>query len=162
MAGLPDGYYTNKIKKFNLDRVEGGLKITLNFTPLGIKLDRAQDILDAQVWNDVQKYMPLDTGTLKSQTNALNQTVRGRVYLYPPESDYGHYQYEGVVYVDPVYNKAAFYTPEYGFWSRPGVEKIPSDRKLTYSQPNATAHWGETAYQNHNQEWVEIVKRALQ
>lgn len=135
--------------------------IRLNYEPLGIKLDQAQDALDAQVWQDVQKYMPIDTGALISETNAININERGRVYMYPPNSDYGHYQYEGVLYVDPTYGIGAFYSPDYGFWSRPNVAKVPSERSLTYSNPRATSHWGETAFRNHNKEWVQVVKRAL-
>lgn len=161
MARLPKDYYLNKIKKLNMVKTGNGYKLSLDFTPLGIKLDQAQDALDAQVWEDVQKYMPHDTGDLIEQTNAININERGRVYLYPPNSDYGHYLYEGVLYVDPLYGKGAFYSPEYGFWSRPGVKKIPSERKLTYSQPSATDHWGETAYNNHKDDWLEVVKRVL-
>ena len=142
-------------------KVKKGYKLKLDFTPVGIDLDRAQDALDAQVWDDVQKYMPVDTGLLKSETNVININERGRVFLYPPNSEYGHYQHEGIVYVDPVYQKGAFYSAEYGFWSRPGVTKVPSDRRLTYSQPNATAKWGETAYRNHHKEWLALVKRIL-
>lgn len=162
MAFLSDDYYKNKMQKFNLDKTEHGYRLRLNFVPLGIKLDHAQDVLDAKVWEDVKKYMPLDTGTLIGQTNAINVTERGRVFLYPPNSDYGHYQHEGVVYVDPLYGVGGFYNPTYGWWSRRGVTKVASDRKLTYSQPEATSHWGETAYKNHRKEWLQVVKRALQ
>lgn len=162
MAGLPDNYFKNQFGDLKLHKTGNGYSLKFDFTPVGIKLDQAQDALDRQVWIDVQKYMPLDTGNLIGQTNALNSVTRGRVYMYPPESDYGHYQHEGVVYVDPVYQVGAFYSPEYGFWSRPGVTKVPSDRQLTYSQPMAQAHWGEVAYQNHKDEWVEVVRRALE
>lgn len=161
MAGLPDGYYTSRLGKASLYKQGLHYKLKLDFKPLGEKLDYAQDVLDAAVWNDVQKYMPVDTGALKSATNTLNVNERGRVWLYPPDSEYGHYQHEGVVYVDPITGKGAFYSPEYGFWSRPGVTKVPSDRQLTYSQPDATAHWGETAFNNHADEWVAVVQRAL-
>lgn len=161
MAGLPENYYKQKFGEFKLHKTGNGYALRFDFSPVGIKMDQAQDALDRQVWADVQRYMPLDTGNLKSQTNVLNANTRGRVYMYPPESDYGHYQYEGKVYVDPLYHVAAFYSPYYGFWSRPGVKKIPSERNLTYSQPMAQAHWGEVAYNNHKDEWVEVVRRAL-
>lgn len=162
MAGLPDNYYKNQLGGFKLTKAGNGYKLRLDFTPLGIKLDQAQDALDRQVWTDVQRHMPLDTGNLRGQTNVLNSNTRGLVYLYPPELEYGHYQYEGVVYVDPVYQIGAFYSPEYGFWSRKDVAKVPSDRRLQYSQPTAAAHWGEVAFNNHKDEWVEVVRRALE
>lgn len=161
MAKLPKNYYTDKLKKFNVSQTETGYKLSLDYIPLGIKLDKAQDALDDAVWDSVQKRMPVMTGDLKSRTNAINATERGQVFLYDPESDYGHYQYEGKVYVDPITGKGAFYSPEYGFWSRPGVEKVPSDRPLIYSQPNAVPHWGEVAIQEDQNKWLEVVKRAL-
>lgn len=150
-----------RCKKSNLHKRGNGYKLDLNFGDLGDKLDDAQYALDTQVWLDVQKYMPIDSGNLISQTNAINANVSKKVYMFPPNLDYGHYQHEGIVYVDPMTQKSAFYSDEYGFWSRAGVKKVPSDRKLKYSNPNATAHWGETAYKNHKNEWVEVVKRAI-
>lgn len=159
MDGLPKDYYTQQMKALSLKRKGNGYTLHLDFTPIGKNLDRAQDALDAQVWKDVQNYMPLRSGALKSETNERNANARGKVYLYPPNSDYGHYQYEGVLYVDPKTGKGAFYNPTYGFLSRP--KKVPSNKKLTYSQPNATAKWGETAINNHYEKWVNLVKREL-
>lgn len=160
-TSLPANTNQRRLSQFQLQRNGSGYSLRLDFTPVGIALDQAQDALDRQVWIDTQQYMPLDTGNLKSQTSALNTTVRGKVYMFPPESDYGHYQYEGILYVDPITRKGAFYSPEYGFWSRPGVAKVPSDKLLTYSQPNAQRHWGEVAFQNHKDEWVEVVRRVV-
>lgn len=156
--------YEKEFSKYNLVKNGNGYKLKMDFGELGRKFDQAQMALDRQVWIDVQQYMPLDTGNLKGQTNVLNNVIAGtgKVYMYPPESEYGHYQYEGIVYVDPVYQIGAFYSPEYGFWSRPGVAKVPSDRELTYSQPRAEAHWGEAAYRDHAKEWYEVVRRVLE
>jgi hypothetical protein len=110
---------------------------------------------------DIQKYMPLDKGTLIAETDILNKSTRGEVYLYPPDSDYGHYQYEGIKYIDPVYKVGAFYSEDYGFWSRPGVEKIPSNTPLFYQRPEAEAHWDEKAYQAHGKEWLAVARRAV-
>ena len=82
--------------------------------------------------------------------------------MYAPTLDYGHYQHEGIVYVDPKYGYSGFYNEETGEWkSRKGITKVPSNKKLQYSNPNATSHWGETAYYNHIGEWIEVVKRAI-
>lgn len=156
--------YEKEFSKYNLVKNGNRYKLKMDFGELGRKFDQAQMALDRQVWIDVQQYMPLDTGNLKGQTNVLNNVIAGtgKVYMYPPESEYGHYQYEGIVYVDPVYQVGAFYSPEYGFWSRPGVAKVPSDRHLTYSQSRAEAHWGEAAYRDHAHEWYNVVRRVLQ
>ena len=150
----------NELKKINLEKTGMGYKLNIDYTGVGILLDRAQAALDARVWRDVQYYMPHDTGNLRSATNALNATVTGKVYLYPPDSDYGHFQYEGVKYIDPKYHFAGFMTKD-GWRSRKGVKKIPSGQPLKYTDPSAHAHWGEYAYEQHNREWLELVKRAL-
>jgi len=146
--------------KFHKD--SDGYSINLNWKPLEKKLQEAQYAVDAQAWQDVQKYMPMDTGALRDETNLLNVQAcgTGTIYLYPENHDYGHYLHEGVLYVDPVYNVGAFPITVagevVGFYSRPGVPKIPSERKLTYRDPNARAHWGEVAIQNHFKEWEKI------
>lgn len=148
--------------KANLKENKNGYRLELNFGDLGDKLDAAQYALDTAVWNDVKNYMPIDTGNLINQTNALNAVTSKKVYLYAPNLDYGHYQHEGIVYVDPQYGYAAMYNEATGqFWSRPGVQKVPSDRKLQYKNPNAEAHWGEAAYINHKEEWVNVVERVI-
>ncbi len=159
--GIPKNYFRDELRRHNIKATVFGCNILVKAENIGIKLDRAQDMIDEQVWSDIQRYMPHDTGNLIEQTNMYNQVVRGEVYLYPPELDYGHYQYEGMLYVDPKYDKGAFYSPEYGFWSRPGVDKVKSDRPLFYSNPDAEGHWDEIAYKNHKQQWVKVGKRAL-
>lgn len=162
---IPKNYFTDIFSGLGTAKVGQGYALTLDFSALGRKLDIAQDILDAKVWDDMQQYMPVGrggAGGLKGETNALNASIRGEVYYYPPESDYGHYLYEGIKYVDPITGKGAFYSPEYGFWSRPGVKKVPSGESLIFRQPNATAHWGDVAFKNHHDAWVETVRRALQ
>lgn len=159
--GVSKNHFEKMFAKLNMKYNRGGASISLSLEAFGKKLDIAQDALDAQVWNDIQKYMPMETGTLISETGALNATTRGEVYLYPPNSDYGHYQYEGIKYVDPLYEVGAFYNPDYGFWSREGVKKVPSDEPLFYGRDSAEAHWDEVAYQNHHKQWVQVAKNAL-
>ena len=73
----------------------------------------------------MDKYVPFKEGGLR--TNVDIQTDR---ITY--ESPYAHYMYSGIVYVDPQYKKGAFHSQDYGFWSRKGIAKIPSGRKLKY------------------------------
>lgn len=150
-----------RFNKHNYEQNGNTYKLKLNYGKLGRKLDYAQYVLDTQVWQDVQKYMPIDTGNLIAQTNMLNVVSSGKVYLFPPDSDYGHYQYKGIVYVDPKYKVAGWQRPDGTWYSRKDVEKIPSDRKLQYSNPMATAEWGKTAILNHAHEWKRLVKKAM-
>lgn len=137
-----------------------GLRFEFDMSKFGDRLDVCQYALDNQAWNDIKQYMPIDTGTLISDTEALNASVSGEVYCYDPSNPYGHYQNEGVVYVDPVYGVGGFYSNTYGFWSRPGVTKVSSERTLQYKNPSAVAHWGEYAMQMHWKDWVNAARRA--
>lgn len=159
--GIPEKFFGKMFGKLKISKKYRGCALEISFESLGKQLDVVQDVLDAQVWQDMQQYMPMDTGNLIAETDILNQSARGEVYLYPPDSDYGHYQYEGIKYIDPVYGTGAFYDPEYGYWSRPGVEKIPSSQPLFYQRETAEAHWDEAAYQNHIKDWVRVAKNSM-
>lgn len=89
------------------------------------------------------KYVPMREGIL-----ATDITIEPYKVTY--NSPYAHYQWEGKLYVDPITHKGAFYSTDYGFWSRPGVTKIPTDIPLNYSKeqnPLATSHWEVPAYE---------------
>ncbi len=141
-----------------------GAAISIDLERLGKRFDAAQDALDAQAWNDMKQYIPMESGTLIRETEILNNSIRGVVYAYPPEHDYGHYVHEGILYVDPKYKIGALYKENYGYWSRPGIKKVPSDQKLEYNtvhHPKACAHWEDEAYRVHKKEWVKVAKRAV-
>lgn len=160
--GIPKNYFKDMFSKLNVSSKGSGVTLGLDFSTFGAKLDRAQDKLDERVWSDIQTYMPFDSGSLISDTNALNQNTRGEVYLYPPNSEYGHYQYEGVVYEDPDYHVGGFYNEAQNrWWSRPGIKKIKTDRPLKYKKETAMPHWDEVAMQNHKKEWIDVVRREL-
>ena len=159
--GIAKNYFMSKFSKLKMKKSYGGASISLDLSAFGHKLDIAQDALDAQVWADMQKYMPMDKGTLIAQTDILNQSTRGEVYCYPPSSDYGHYQWEGYKYVDPVYNIGAFYSEDYGYWSRPGIPKVKSEVPLFYQRPSAEAHWDEKAYDAHKKDWLRVARKAM-
>ena len=160
---IPENYFEKEFKNISYKKTSANntISIDIDLSGLGRKIDIAQDALDSQVWADIQNYMPRDTSALIQQTNIVNQSVRGEVYFMPPNSDYGHYQWAGIKYVDPVYGVGGFYSEDYGWWSRPGVQKVPSNEPLHYSDPNARAHWDEVAFENHADQWVEVVRRAL-
>nr|DAN93199.1 MAG TPA: Minor capsid protein [Caudoviricetes sp.] len=159
--GIGKNFFSRMFGKLNIDHSGPGYTIKVSYAAFGKRLDKAQDALDAQVWQDIQRYMPMDTASLIVETDTLNKSTRGEVYLYPPDSDYGHYQHEGEVYEDPVYGKGAFYDPEYGYWSRPGVKKVPSGKPLNYSRESAEAHWEEAAEKNHAKSWLAVARRAM-
>lgn len=81
------------------------------------------------------KYVPSDKGAL-TQTSFIDSTCS---IVYPQA--YAHYQYIGKLYVDPKYKKGAFYNENYGFWSRKGVKKEPTNRDLVYKKAGTGAYW---------------------
>lgn len=155
--------YEIELKKDNIEIKKTGLIAKIKTSLLGKRMDYAQLAMDTQIWEDIQRYMPVDTGALVGETNSLNATHlgSGRVYVYPPTSPYGHYQHDGIVYKDPVYNFAGLYSPMYGWWSRSGVKKVPSTQLIKYSQPNARRYWGQYAYDHHKNQWINVYKRAV-
>ena len=159
--GIGKNFFSRMFGKLNIDHSGPGYTIKVSYEAFGKRLDKAQDALDAQVWQDIQRYMPMDTASLIVETDTLNKSTRGEVYLYPPDSDYGHYQHEGEVYEDPVYGKGAFYDPEYGYWSRPGVKKVPSGTPLNYGRESAEALWDVAAEKNHAKSWLAVARRAM-
>ena len=103
-------------------------------------------LLVSKTWKDlIDPYTPWDTGMLM-------QNVEKKPFLLHYKEPYAHYIYMGEVYVDPIYKVGGFYDPTYGWWSRPGVEKVPSGRKFAKfnknHNPKATDHWDEVAAEN--------------
>lgn len=160
--GIPKNYFRNKFYGTKIESKHKGAAIEISFARLGELLDNAQDALDAKAWSDIKKYMPEESGELIKQTDILNKSTRGEIYLYPPGHDYGRYQYEGYKMIDPKYGIAAFYSPEYGFWSRKGHGyKVVSDEPLFYQKEEAESHWDEVAAQNHMKSWIQAAKNAM-
>jgi hypothetical protein len=157
-------YYESELGKYSLRISSRAVNIDIDFEVLGKRIDEAQFALDQQVWNDMQQYMPFADGNLIRQTDLLNMVAAGtgEVHIYDPTVEYAHYMYEGIVYVDPVYKVGGFFSPDYGFWSRKDVTKIPSDRHLEYTKEEAVPHWDEVAIRNHAQDWLKLVKDVIE
>lgn len=78
------------------------------------------------------------------KTNMLIQNYQLLPFAIWYKENHSHYIYMGEKYIDPDYGVGAFYSPGYGFWSRPGVKKIPSGQKLEF-EGQGTDHWDEKA-----------------
>jgi len=151
------------LKKFNIKKANDNYEIKLNFIRLGRNLDYGQLALDLQINKDMLRYVPIDTGTLRGEINEINvaNAGTGQIFVYPPSSAYGHYQHEGIVYKDPVYNYAGLFSPDYGWFSRKGVAKVPSTQLLQYQDPTARRNWGQYAIEHHVDDWVRVAKNAI-
>lgn len=97
-----------------------------------------QRVVDNTFIHYMKEKMPKDSGIMMANT----RNPQGG--LVTVEVPYAHYQNEGILYVDPEYNIGAFFNENYGYWSRPGIKKKPSNRKLNYhGGPNRGAHFVE-------------------
>lgn len=76
---------------------------------------------------------------------------------------YAHYQYRGLLYVDPITLKGSFYNPNWGHWSRPGINKIPDplERKLNYTAPLASDHWDKAMLEKQGKEFNKAIQKWL-
>ena len=98
--------------------------------------------------------MPLLTGSMQQRSYVDDG---GRMVVFP--GPYARYQYEGKVMVDSVTGKGPMWIPTIGYRFHKGAKLSPTDRKLTYSQPNATDHWFDAAKSANGGYWVAEVKR---
>ncbi|WP_286154008.1 hypothetical protein [Sporofaciens musculi] len=158
-------HFKNLFKKLNINVNEGGVSVNLNMTRFGIKMDKAQDALDNEFLTRMIQHVPgEDGGALRADIKSFNETngERGVIYAYNPKGvPYGHYQHTGIVYADPKTGKGSFYTPEYGHWSRPGVEKVPTTRLLHYQNPEARRDWARYTAQHEKEAIVESAKNGF-
>lgn len=84
----------------------------------------------------------------------LNQNVDIEVDKITYKSPYAHYQYVGQLYVDPIYKKGAFYSEDYGYWSRPGITKMPTATPLNYHTPGTGSQWDKRMWTSRGKEVV--------
>ena len=83
------------------------------------------------------------------RTGNLERNVQYRPFEIEYLSPYSHYQYNGALYVDPLYKVGGF-TKDGGitWFSRPGIKKVNTGRPLNYLKdhnPQATDHWDQAA-----------------
>lgn len=78
------------------------------------------------------------------------------------DEPYAHYQYEGYLYVDPVYGKGAFHSEASDmFWSRPGIKKVKTDVPLNYKKPGTGRHWDELMWNARGDQVVKEVQEYM-
>ena len=75
----------------------------------------------------MDKYVPQRDGDLATQVEEGFDYVKY-------QSPYAHYQYMGILYVDPETGSP---------FARKKATKVPTNRKLTYHKPGTGDHWDE-------------------
>ena len=125
-------------------------------------LKKAQFELDKIVMTSMIPYMPKgETGNLRRFTQAMSDSFAGTGIVYAAVPPYGRYQYMGKVMVEADTGRGAFYIPTVGFRFHKDVKLVATNRDLTYSEPQATARWFDTAKNQHLQSWVTKVKQVV-
>ena len=103
---------------------------------------RVQAFFTYEVMRRSDPYVPFSSGPLKN-TARITADMDGIVYNQP----YARVHWYGKLMVDPVTQKGAFFSPEYGFWSRPKVKKELSDRDMEYQgAPLRGPRWVERSW----------------
>ena len=105
------------------------IKADLGINPNG----RVQAFFTDTCRKHMDKYVPKDTRLLSE-----NVDVRKNHITY--ESPYAQYQYYGKKMVMEN-GKSAYYSPDYGFWSKPGGTKTLTNQDLVYHTPGTGAYW---------------------
>lgn len=88
----------------------------------------------------------------------LNQIVNIKVNEIIYQSPDAHYQWVGKKYEDPKYKVGAFYSPDYGYWSRPGITKTPTNQDLKHHTPGTGAHWDKLMWTSKKKEVIKEVQ----
>lgn len=112
-------------------------------------------LLTSEIMRLSDPYVPFSSGPLKNTVQLVDGNT---AILYPVP--YARYQYFGKLMVDPITGKGAFFSPDYGFWSRPKTQKImdPQGRGLKHSD-GRTDHWTETAVKERNDDLQKMAER---
>ena len=127
--------------------VSGDLKLEIRFDRFSRQFTEAQQWLGATVLEDSKPYMPHRTGSMQQRSSVANG---GEKVIFP--GPYGRFLYGGKVMIDPDTGSP---------FARPGVKKVLTDTPLTYSNPQATDHWFETAKAKNQGYWIEGVGKIL-
>ena len=93
-------------------------------------------------------------------TPRLNGIFGANVDINPDniyyKSPFASYLWNGKKFVDPLYQIGAFYSPTYGFWSRPGVLKEETDIDLNYNEaPMRGPFWINRMWAEKDQEIIK-------
>lgn len=103
-------------------------------------------------------YVPFDSGVLK---NTAYVTPLGDEIVYPVP--YAQYMYGGLLMVDPITKKGAFYNPITNrYWSRPGVQKELTSTPLHYAgEPKRGPKWVERMWDDYGEEICSAIGKYI-
>lgn len=97
----------------------------------------AQRYFQNTCYEYMDKYVPLRDRSLRKNVDLSNP----KLIVY--ESPYARYMFYGKKMIMPGYDKSAFYSPDYGFWSKKGLKKVVTEEDLVYHTPGTGSYWHE-------------------
>ncbi len=113
---------------------------------LGInKGGRIQKHLTNTVYRYMDKYVPYNDGALRTVTEVGIDYV-----LY--KSPYAHYQYKGILYVDPETGSS---------YARRDVTKVPTSKNLNYNTAGTGSYWDKKMMSAEGDKMIAEVQKKI-
>ena len=100
----------------------------------------------------MDSYIPKDSGMLRGSARIINNND------IKYNTRYAHYIYVGRKYVMDN-GKGAYYSPTYGFWSKPGVSKTDSGEPLHFR--NGFSYWDKQMWSAEKDECIKELKNYI-
>jgi hypothetical protein len=138
------------------------MSVTLKLVPTGVikarlgieKGGRVQKYFTNTCARYMDKYVPYAEGPLRINVETGDDYVEYR-------SPHAHYQYIGEKFVDPITGKGAFYSPDFGFWSRPNTKKVSSGIPLNYHTPGTGSYWDKKMWTAEGNDVIKEVEEYM-
>ena len=125
-------------------------------TRLGIqKGGPAHAFLTQSCYKHMSSFVPGGPSGIINQI--IDISIDKIVYQHPG----AHYLYTGILYVDPKYKKGAFYSSDYGYWSRPGITKVSGGRPLNYHTPGTGSQWDKRMWTSQGDTVISEVQKYI-
>ena len=98
-----------------------------------------------------ENYTPFDNGGLVASSYVDEQC---NIHYDAP---YSRYMYYGKLMVMEN-GKGAYYSPDYGFWSKPGAKKFLTDRDLIYHKAGTGPYWDKLMVSAEKDEILSVMQ----
>lgn len=132
------------------------MSVKVDVSRLSKHLDEAQTYLEHQVIADTSRFVPFNGGNLRGSVYS-GVSANGDHYV-AWNTPYAHYQYEGVLYVNPKHNASCFIDAKGDLHGFKGP-RVPTGRHLTYHAEGTGDHWFTSAKRLYGEEWVRATKK---